>query len=137
MAKRVALTVVFVVALLAGCAGAETADDTEAGEAAGDLASSLATEAPACAELADEMIAELQGIVDQLGDVTLEELAAGDVIEQDRQQRLEELEARVSETGCDDQIDQLLAERAEQIRGEGAIADAVRESLNLGEELPF
>jgi hypothetical protein len=44
----------------------------------------------------------------------------------------------VGAAGCsDDEIDGLLAERADRIRGDGVVAEAVREALGQNEDLPF
>lgn len=148
MARRLALTLMLVTALLAGCAGAETPADEDAAETTvdEDAAEAVSPEPPAasptttavsCEDLADELVAQLQVIVNELSDATMEDLAGGDVVPEGTQQELDDLEQRVSDAGCDDEIEDLLAARADRIEGAGVIADAVREALSQNQDLPF
>jgi hypothetical protein len=142
MAKRSALTFVLVAALLVGCAGADTAieEDSVEGvspEPTAPVASSPSTATASCEELADELIAQLQVIVDELSDAGLEDLGRDDLLPAGTQQQLDELEGRVEDAGCDDEMDRLLAERANLIQGDGVIAEAVREGLSQNGDLPF
>jgi hypothetical protein len=144
MAKRVALTFVLVAALLAGCAGADTSVQQDAVETGPEapapstpVASSPSTATTSCEELADELVAQVQVIVDELSNATLGDLADDDVVPAATQQQLDELEGRIRDADCDDAIDGLLAERADQIEGDGVIAEAVREALSQNEDLPF
>jgi hypothetical protein len=142
MAKRSALTFVLVAALLAGCAGADSAAPDNAVEDVSPepttpVASSRSTATASCEELADELIAQLQVIVDELSDATLDDLGRDDLLPAGTQQQLDGLEERVEDAGCDDEMDRLLAERADRIQGDGVIAEAVREGLSQGGDLPF
>jgi hypothetical protein len=142
MAKRSALTFVLVAALLAGCAGADSAAPDNAVEDVSPepttpVASSRGTATANCEELADELIAQLQVIVDELSDATLDDLGRDDLLPAGTQQQLDDLEERVEDAGCDDEMDRLLAERADRIQGDGVIAEAVREGLSQGGDLPF
>jgi hypothetical protein len=148
MGRRLALTLLLVTALLAGCAGAETPADENAADTTvdEDAAEAVSPEPPAaspttaavsCEDLADELVAQLQVIVNELSDATMEDLAGGDVVPEGTQQELDDLEQRVSDAGCDDEIEDLLAARADRIEGAGVIADAVREALNQNQDLPF
>lgn len=143
MPKRFALLFVLVAALLTGCAGADTSEGEAAvedatPEATTPAASSQNTETASCEELADEVIAQVQVIVDELSDATLEDLGRDDLLPPETEQQLDELGERVEDSGCDeDEMDRLLADRADRIQGEGVIADAVREGLDQSGELPF
>lgn len=142
MPKRFALLFVLVAGLVAGCAGA----DTSGGEAVEDVSpepttpamSSPDTATASCEELADEVIAQVQVIVDELSDATLEDLGRDDLLAPETQQELDELGQRVEDSGCDEEeMDRLLADRADRIQGEGVIADAVRDGLEQSGDLPF
>jgi hypothetical protein len=126
---------------LAGCAGADTAieEDSVEGVSPEPTApvASLPTATASCEELADELIAQLQVIVDELSDAGLEDLGRDDLLPAGTQQQLDELEGRVEDAGCDDEMDGLLAERANRIQGDGVIAEAVREGLSQNGDLPF
>jgi len=142
MAKRSMLMFVFVAALLAGCAGADTSVPEDAAEGAGPEAtapvgSSPSTAAASCDELADEVITQVQVIVDELSDARLEDLGDDDLLPEGTEQELDDLEGRVQDADCDDEMDRLLADRADRIQGDGVIADAVREALEEGGDLPF
>ena len=136
MAKRFASAFVLVATLLAGCAGADSSAEDAAGDANADSTTSSTTTA-SCAELADELIAQVQVIVEELSDARLEDLGREDLLPAGTQQQLDELDERVQDAGCDDEMDRLLAERADQIQGGGVIAEAVREGLSEGGDLPF
>jgi hypothetical protein len=135
MAKRLALAFVLVAALLAGCTGADSSAPQDSADEAEPTSASTAT--VGCEELADELIAQLQVIVDELSDARLEDLGRDDLLPPGTQQQLDELEGRVEDAGCDDDMDRLLAERANGIQGDGVIAEAVREGLSEGGDLPF
>jgi hypothetical protein len=79
----------------------------------------------------------LQVIVDELSDADLEDLGRDDLLPAGTQQQLDDLEERVEDAGCDDEMDRLLAERANRIQGDGVIAEAVREGLSQNGDLPF
>jgi hypothetical protein len=132
MGRRIALVLVVLATALAGCAGA----DTTAGTAAEVASDGTAT--ASCEELADELVAQLQVIVDGLSNLQLEELGQEDVLPADFQQQLDDLTGRIETSDCsDEEMRALLAERADQIQGDSPIADAVRDSLKAGEDLPF
>jgi hypothetical protein len=141
MAKRSALTFVLVAALLVGCAGADTAIEEDSVEGVSPEPTAPVASPPtataSCEELADELIAQLQVIVDELSDAGLEDLGRDDLLPAGTQQQLDELEGRVEDAGCDDEMDRLLAERANLIQGDGVIAEAVREGLSQNGDLPF
>jgi hypothetical protein len=142
MAKRSVLMFVFVAALLAGCAGADTSVPEDAAEGASPeaiapVAPSPSAVAASCEELADEVIAQVQVIVDELSDARLEDLQNDDLLPEGTEQELDELEGRVRDADCDDEMDRLLADRADRIQGDGVIADAVREGLEQDGDLPF
>lgn len=143
MAKRCVLLLVVIAALLAGCAGADSVEGENAVEDVSPepttaVASSPSTRTASCEQLADQLVAQLQVIVDELSDATLEDLGRDDLLPAGTQQQLDELEGRVEDAGCDDaQMDRLLAERANSIQGTGVIAEAVREGLSQNEDLPF
>lgn len=131
MMKRVAMTVVLGTAVLAGCGGG----DDEASTAS--TASAGATTA-GCAELADELIVQVQVVVDALSEASLEDLVQDDLLSQDTQLALDDIEERAQQAGCeDDEMDRLLAERADRIEGDGLLAEEVREGLSEGGDLPF
>ena len=137
MAKRFALVFVLVATLLAGCAGADSSAPQDSVEDVSPQPTSGSTTTADCGELADELIAQLQVIVDELSDARLEDLGRDDLLPAGTQQQLDELEGRVQDAGCDDEIDRLLRERANRIQGEGVIAEAVREGLSENGDLPF
>ncbi len=84
------------------------------------------------------MIAQVQVVVDELGAASLDDLERGGLISRRTQERLDEVDSRAAEAGCsDEEIDFLLAERADRIRGDGVVAEAVREALGQYEGLPF
>jgi hypothetical protein len=137
MAKRVALAFVLVATLLAGCAGADSSAPQDSVEDVSPQPTSGSTTTADCGELADELIAQLQVIVDELSDARLEDLGRDDLLPAGTQQQLDELEGRVEDANCEDEIDRLLRERADRIQGEGVIAEAVREGLSENGDLPF
>jgi hypothetical protein len=137
MNKRFAFAFVLVAALLAGCAGADSSAPQDSVDDASPQPTPPTTTTANCGELADEVIAQMQVIVNELSDARLEDLGRDDLLPAGTQQQLDELEARVQDAGCDDEMDRLLAERANQIQGGGVIADAVREGLSEGGDLPF
>lgn len=138
MAKHFATALVLVAALLTGCAGADTSAPQDSGDGVSPESTSAdATMAASCAELADEVIAQVQVIVDELSDAQLGDLGRDDLLPAGTQQQLDDLEGRVRDAGCDDEMDRLLSERADQIEGGGVIADAVREGLSKSGDLPF
>ena len=142
MAKRSVLMFVFVAALLAGCAGADTSVPEDAAEGASPEATAPVASSPStaasCEELADDVIAQVQVIVDELSDATLEDLGRDDLLPPETEQELDQLGQRVEDSGCDEEeMERLLADRADRIQGEGVIADAVREGLDQSGELPF
>jgi TolA-binding protein len=137
MAKRFALAFVLVAALLAGCAGADSSAPQDSVEDVSPQPTSGSTTTADCGELADELIAQLQVIVDELSEARLEDLGRDDLLPAGTQQQLDELEGRVEDANCDDEIDRLLRERANRIQGEGVIAEAVREGLSENGDLPF
>jgi TolA-binding protein len=137
MAKRFALAFVLVATLLAGCAGADSSAPQDSVEDVSPQPTSGSTTTADCGELADELIAQLQVIVDELSDARLEDLGRDDLLPAGTQQQLDELEGRVEDANCDDEIDGLLRERANRIQGEGVIAEAVREGLSENGDLPF
>lgn len=137
MAKRAALTFVLVTALLAGCAGADSSAPENVVEDASPEPTTPVTATASCEELADELIAQLQVIVDEVSDARLEDLQRDDLLPAGTQQQLDELEGRVEDAGCDDEMDRLLGERANSIQGAGVIAESVREGLSQNGDLPF
>ena len=137
MANHFATALVFVAALLTGCAGADTSAPQDSGDGVSPESTSAGATMASCAELADEVIAQVQVIVDELSDARLEDLGRDDLLPAGTQQQLDDLEGRVRDAGCDDEMDRLLSERADQIEGGGVIADAVREGLSEGGDLPF
>jgi hypothetical protein len=137
MAKRFALAFVLIAALLAGCAGADSSAPQDSVEDVGPEPTSASTTTASCGELADELVAQMQVIVDELSDARLEDLGRDDLLPAGTQQQLDDLEGRVQDAGCDDEMDRLLAERADRIQGGGVIAEAVREGLSEGGDLPF
>jgi TolA-binding protein len=137
MAKRFALAFVLVATLLAGCAGADSSAPQDSVEDVSPQPTSGSTTTADCGELADELIAQLQVIVDELSEARLEDLGRDDLLPAGTQQQLDELEGRVEDANCDDEIDRLLRERANRIQGEGVIAEAVREGLSENGDLPF
>ncbi|HEX6255866.1 MAG TPA: hypothetical protein VFZ70_08635 [Euzebyales bacterium] len=115
-------------ALLAGCAtDAATESSAEDPEAADTAA---ATGSAACEELADELIAELQQISDSLADATAEEIAQDEQLLEDTGQRFEEIGQRASDTGCEDQIEDIVNARADSIEGDAPSAEFLRNLLN-------
>jgi hypothetical protein len=125
--RTVSIGVVFAALLLAGCASQPT-----------QSATARRPTPPRCAELADEVIGQVQVVVDELSDATLDDLERDDLISAQAQQRLDGLEAQVDEAGCyEDEMDGLLAERADRIQGDGVVAEAVRKALGQNGELPF
>jgi hypothetical protein len=83
------------------------------------------------------VIAQVQVIVDELSDARLEDLGRDDLLPAGTEQQLDDLDQRVQDAGCDDDMDGLLAERANDIEGDGVIAEAVREGLSENGDLPF
>jgi hypothetical protein len=125
MVERFALMLILLAAVLAGCSS------QGAGADAGTVTAG-------CEELADELIVQLQVVVDELSDATFDDLMRDDILSATSQQELDELEGRAEDAGCEqDEIDGLLAERADRIQGDGVIAEGIREALSEGEELPF
>ena len=137
MAKRFGFAFVLVAALLAGCSGADSSAPQDSVEDVSPEPTSPSTTTASCGELADQVVAQVQVIVDELSDARLEDLGRDDLLPAGTQQQLDELEERVQDAGCDDEMDRLLAERANQIQGDGVIAEAVREGLNESGDLPF
>jgi len=142
MAKRSVLMLVVFAALLAGCAGADNAAPENpvqdvSPEPTTPVASTPGTATASCEELADELIVQVQVIVDELSDAGLDDLGRDDLLPEGTQQQLDDLEGRVEDAGCDDEMDRLLAERADRIQGDGVIAEAVREGLSENGDLPF
>jgi hypothetical protein len=125
-----------VAAFLSACGSAGGAGGEASVQEAGSTPAAAAS--PDCAALADELIVEVQSVVDQLSDATLDDLLEDDVVSAATQQRLDDLESRVEAAGCsEDEMDALLADRADRIRGEGVLAEEIRDALAQNEDLPF
>jgi predicted outer membrane protein len=98
-----------------------------------------AAEADPCAAIADEGVAIAQVLIDEAGELSLEELAADpqafdELGGEELDARAQALEERQAESGCtEDELAALLRERADDLEGEGLVADLIRQSFRDGD----
>jgi hypothetical protein len=135
MARRSVVVLIMVfAAFVAGCGRGGDVGGQEAAEGSAAVSAARAE----CGELADEVIVQIQAVVDELGDVTLDDMLQDNVLSATTQQRLDELDGRVQAAGCsEDDMDSLLADRADRIQGDGVLAEEIREGLAENGDLPF
>jgi hypothetical protein len=121
------------VVLAAGC-GLGDADDGVTVEA--DPSVDVATEdsgvvSAECEQIADDGIDGINEVLAQYEDKTLEDLAEGEgELPPDLQARFDSLDERAAAANCDeDDVDDLLAQRVDDIEGSGFLADLVRSAL--------
>lgn len=136
MARRPVIMLLLVVALLAGCATDTTgAADTSGADGAESPAAAAAAPSPSaadatCEELADELVAQLQEISDLIADRSAAEIAQDEQLIDDAGEQIDDIAQRVQDAGCEDQMEELVSARADEIQGDGPSAEFLRELLS-------
>lgn len=89
-----------------------------------------------CEDVADEAIELVQGILDEVGGMSMEDMQSDEepAFVQELESEGEALEERAEELDCsDEQMADLLAERAEDLEAEGPVAELIREAVRSGD----
>ena len=102
--------------------------------------SACSSGASTCEELADEAIDLIQALIDdvdaELGNASFEDLAAtgGDLpAVEEYEEQAAALDERGEELGCTDaQIQELVAERSDQLRSESVVGQLIIDSIESG-----
>ena len=116
--------------LAMGCGAGGGAGEPQAGES--------------CEQIADDTVATVNDVIAEMGDKTLEEFVAeaaegGEdamAMPPELQARMDEMQPRAEAAGCsDDEMATLLQERADDIEGEGFVAEMIRGAFQEGQSL--
>lgn len=93
-------------------------------------------DAASCEDVADEAIVLVQDVLDEVGGMSMEDMQSAEEPEfvQELEAEGEELEQRAEELDCSDQqMADLVAERAEDLEAEGPVAELLRDAVRSGE----
>ena len=93
--------------------------------------------ADSCAGVADSAMTAVQGVIDELDSLTLDEMSAmGDedpAFITDFEKKMEELQAAANDLGCSDaEMEELFVERADSLKADGMFGELMIEELKSG-----
>lgn len=130
MSKLFAVLMIAILIALPACGGDDDDDD------GGDVGS--VEDVETCEQLADLTIDEMQVLLNEISDMTLEDMQnmQGDEAPEPVRnftEKGEEFQAKADEIGCDDaEYQTLIEDRVDQLEADGPVAELILEALESG-----